>query len=60
MIEAKTDEQGRVIDAKILRSIPLLDEAALAAVKQWIHEPYILNGKPQPLIFTVSVNFTIK
>jgi TonB family protein len=60
IIEATTDEQGKVIDAKILRSVPLLDKAALAAVKQWIFEPYIYAGKPRPAIFTVTVRFSLK
>jgi TonB family protein len=60
IIEATTDEQGKVIDAKILRSVPLLDKAALAAVKQWIYEPYIYAGKPRPIIFTVTVRFNLK
>jgi cytohesin len=60
IIEATTDEQGKVIDAIILRSVPLLDKAALAAVKQWIYEPYIYAGKPRPIIFTVTVRFSLK
>jgi len=60
IIQVTTDEQGKVIETKIFRSIPLLDEAALAAVKQWIYEPYIYAGKPRPAIFTVTVKFSLK
>jgi TonB family protein len=49
---------GRVTDAKVLRSIPLLDEAALEAVRQWEYTPTLLNGMPVPVIMTVTVNFT--
>ncbi len=60
IIEAATDIYGRVQDMKILRSIPLLDQAALDAVRQWIYEPMIVNGRPRGVIFTVSVIFTLK
>ena len=46
-------------DARILRSIPLLDEAALEAVRQWQFTPTLLNGVPVPVIMTVTVNFTL-
>ena len=42
----------------MLKSIPLLDEAALDAVKQWEFVPTLLNGVPVPLMMTVTVNFT--
>ena len=54
------DIQGFVSDAKILRSIPLLDQAALDAVRQWEFTPTILNGQPVPVIMTVTVNFTVQ
>ena len=51
---------GKVIDAKILRSIPLLDQAALDAVRQWEYTPTLLNGEPVPVVLTVTVTFTRK
>ena len=51
---------GKVTDAKVLRSIPLLDAAALDAVKQWEYTPTTLNGQPVPVIMTVTVNFTLQ
>ncbi len=48
---------GKVQDAKILRSIPLLDQAALEAVRQWEYEPTLLNGTAVPVIMTVTVPF---
>lgn len=58
ILEVIIDKEGAVESAKVLRSIPLLDEAALAAVKQWRYEPTHLNGMPVPVIMTVTVNFT--
>jgi TonB family protein len=58
--EIVVNEQGSVTDAKVLRSIPLLDDAALAAVKTWQYEPTLLNGQPVPVRMTVTVNFTTR
>ena len=47
-----------MIDAKVVRSIPLLDQAALDAVRQWQYTPTLLNGVPVPVLVTVTINFT--
>jgi protein TonB len=60
IIEAIIGLDGRVQEAKVLRSIPLLDAAALDAVKQWQYTPTLLNGVPVPVIMTVTVNFTLQ
>jgi protein TonB len=59
IIEAETDLYGRVRNARILRSIPLLDQAALDAVRQWIYEPMVVNGRPRGVIFTVTMTFKL-
>jgi TonB family protein len=59
ILEAKTDEQGNVIGARVLKSIPLLDQAAIDAVKQWKYEPIRINGKPRKILFTVTVRFAL-
>jgi protein TonB len=53
------DEQGHVPEARILRSIPLLDQAAIDAVRQWEFTPTLLNGQPIPVIMTVTVQFAL-
>jgi len=58
LVELRINEEGRVADARILRSVPLLDQAALDAVRQWQYEPVLLNGLPTPIIVSVVVNFT--
>jgi len=60
IIEATIGPDGAVKDAKVLRSIPLLDAAALDAVKQWQFTPTLLNGVPVPVIMTVTVQFTLQ
>jgi len=60
IIEATLDERGNVVRADILRSIPLLDAAALDAVRQWKFTPTLLNGIAVPIVMTVTVNFTLQ
>ena len=57
IIEIVIDTQGRVHDARILRSIPLLDDAALEAVRQWEFTPTAIDGVPVTLAMTVTVSF---
>ena len=57
-IEATIGADGKVRDAKVVRSIPLLDQAALDAVLQWEYTPTLLNGVPVPVLVTVTINFT--
>jgi TonB family protein len=60
IIEALIDESGSVANARILRSIPLLDQAALGAVSQWRFTPTEANGRPSGVLMTVTVNFTLQ
>lgn len=60
IIEATIDTAGHVSDARVLRSIPLLDQAAVDAVRQWEFEPTYLNGVAVPVIMTVTVNFALQ
>jgi TonB family protein len=59
-IEAITDIYGRVVKVRVTSGHPLLRAAAVQAVKQWIYEPYILNGIPRPVSFTVNVVFKLQ
>jgi TonB family protein len=59
ILELVTGTDGTVIQATVLRSIPLLDQAALDAVTQWRYEPTLLNGAPVEVIMVVTVNFTL-
>jgi protein TonB len=59
IIEATIGVDGHVANVRVLRSLPLLDEAALEAVRQWQYTPTLLNGVPVPVIMTVTVSFTL-
>lgn len=60
IIEAIIGVDGRVKEARVLRSKALLDQAALDAVMQWVFTPTLLNGVPVPVKMTVTVNFQLK
>jgi TonB family protein len=59
IVEAVIGQDGKVQNSRVLRSIPLLDQGALDAVKQWEFTPTILNGEYVPVVMTVTVNFTL-
>ncbi len=60
ILEATTDVYGRVMNVRVLRSEPFLDEAAIEAVRQWVYEPMIINGRPRSVTFTVTVIFKLQ
>ena len=59
ILEAIIDTDGKVKDARVLRSVPLLDQAALDAVKQWEYTPTLKDGKPVPVVMTVTTTFAM-
>ena len=59
ILEAVIDARGYVTSVQVLRSVPLLDAAAVDAVRQWRYTPALLNGQPVPVVVTVTVNFSM-
>jgi TonB family protein len=57
ILELTIGVDGTVKDARVLRGIPPLNEAALEAVRQWRYEPTTIDGTPVPVILTVPVAF---
>jgi len=60
ILEATIDESGVVRDVRVLRSIPLLDRAAIEAVSKWRYTPTRLNGVPVAILMTVTVTFNLR
>ncbi|MCX8160181.1 MAG: energy transducer TonB [Candidatus Saccharicenans sp.] len=60
ILEATTDIYGRVVSIRVLRSEPFLDDAAIEAVRQWVYEPMVINGRPRSVTFTVTVIFKLQ
>jgi protein TonB len=57
ILEATVGRDGRVEDVTVLRSVPLLDKAAIDAVRQWVYAPLLLNGQTERFVLTVTVSF---
>jgi protein TonB len=59
VVEILIDATGRVARVRVVRSVPLLDAAALAAVRQWVFEPAIKKGRPVATVAVAPVSFRI-
>jgi TonB family protein len=59
LIEVSLNEAGVMTGARVLRSVPILDEAALDAVRNWHYEPTMMDGRAVPAKLTVTVNFSL-
>ena len=60
ILDLTIDADGGVSGVEVVRGVPLLDQAAVDAVRQWKFTPTLLNGEPVPVLVTVTVNFTLK
>jgi periplasmic protein TonB len=58
-LEAILDAAGRVESVKVLSAQPLLEDAAVRAVKQWRYTPTELNGVPVPVLMTITIRFSL-
>jgi periplasmic protein TonB len=59
ILEAVIDERGVVDRLRVVKSIPLLDAAAIEAVRQWRYAPTLLSGVPVPILLTITIDFKL-
>jgi TonB family protein len=59
MVQALVGKDGRVKDTRVVKSIPMLDTSAQAAVRQWVFKPALSNNKPVAVWVVVPVKFTL-
>jgi protein TonB len=59
VLQATIGKDGTVQHLRVLSGHPLLIQAAIEAVKQWLYRPYYLNGEPVEVDTQISVNFTL-
>lgn len=57
VLEATIGRDGRVEDLKIVRGYFVLSRAAIAAVKQWRFQPYVINGRAAQTQTTITITF---
>jgi TonB family protein len=60
VLEATIDRDGTVADARVVRGVPELNDAALAAVRQWVYTPTLLSGVPVAVRIDVTVVFSTR
>ena len=60
ILEVTLNVKGQVQDVRVLRSVPLLDQAAVDAVRQWQYAPTVIDGVPVPVIMTETVRFELR
>ena len=60
VLECTIDPSGRVVDVRVMNGHPLLNDAAVTAVRQWRYTPTRLNGVPVPVLMTVTVRFSVR
>jgi protein TonB len=58
-LSVRIGADGAVQDVQLISGHPLLVQAAMDAVKQWVYQPTLLNGNPVDVITEVDVNFTL-
>lgn len=59
VVEAIIGKDGKIKSARVVRSAPLFDEAALKAVKRWEYTPMVSNGEVREVQLTVTINFKL-
>jgi protein TonB len=60
ILEVTIGTDGKVKDAKVVKSLKLLDDAAVTAVKGWEFKPTVIDGHPVQVIMVVPINFTLQ
>lgn len=60
VLKVGIDETGRVKEARVLASVPGLDQAALDAVYQWEFQPAEQRGVPVPVWIVVPIRFSLR
>ncbi len=60
ILEAVLDTTGRVTQLRVIQSVPMLDQAALEAVRQWRYTPSLYGGHPVSVLMTITVRFALQ
>jgi TonB family protein len=60
ILELLVGPEGKVVSARVTRSVPPFDDAALSAAREWEYEVTKVEGKPVSVILTVPIEFKIR
>ncbi len=59
ILQATISRSGTIENLRVISGQPMLQQAALDAVKTWRYRPYLLNGQPIEVETTVNVVFSL-
>ena len=60
IVEAIVDREGCARQPRVLKGVPGLDGAALAAVRSWTFQPATFEGRPVAVHYVLPVAFSLK
>lgn len=58
-LEAVISRSGTIESLQVMSGHPLLTQAALDAVRQWVYQPTLLNTVPVEVVTQIEVNFKL-
>lgn len=58
-LAARISADGHIQDLQLISGHPMLTQAAIEAVRQWVYKPTLLNGRPVEILTDILVNFTL-
>jgi TonB family protein len=59
VLHAIIGKDGTVQQLNVISGPPMLAGSAIDAVRQWVYQPYLLNGEPVEVDTTVTVNYSL-
>jgi TonB family protein len=59
VLKTEISKEGTIQSLELISGHPMLVPSAIDAVKQWLYQPYRLNGEPVAVETTVVVNFSL-
>jgi protein TonB len=59
VLQATISESGSIENLRVIGGPPMLQQAALDAVRSWRYKPYLLNGEPVEVETTINVVFNL-
>jgi protein TonB len=58
-LQATISKSGTIENLRVVSGPPMLQQAAMDAVKTWVYRPYLLDGQPVEVETTVQVIFSL-
>jgi protein TonB len=59
VLQATISKGGTIEGLQVLSGPPMLQQAAMDAVRSWRYKPYLLNGEPVEVGTTINVVFSL-